>query len=370
MMKNVKSIYIHIPFCKKICTYCDFCKFFYEEKWVDNYLEALKREIEGAVPLEEIETIYIGGGTPSVLNTKQLQKLFDILKIIKTNSLQEFTVEMNPEDIEEEKLILFQKNGVNRISIGHQSKHPNRIQELGRTSFLTKEQILLVKKYFTNINVDFMYGFQNQNKQEFLEDLEYLISLDVPHISTYSLILESHTKLFIEGYQRLEEDLDAWMYETIQKKLESAGLMQYEISNFSKSGYESRHNLCYWNNQNYYGFGLGASGYIQNIRYTNTRNFKKYLKGERRGEKELLTKEDEMIYEMILGLRKIEGVSETIFLEKYGCKIEQTFDIIELMNQNMLKRKRNHLYIPKEYLYRENQILVHFLEVKREKREV
>ncbi len=366
-MQGVTSVYIHIPFCKKICTYCDFCKFFYEEKWVKEYLEALQKEIEKASIREKIETIYIGGGTPSALSILELQKLFDIIRMIPRNDACEFTMEMNPEDIREDKLRLFLENGVNRISIGHQTKHRKFLEELGREGFVTKKQISLVRKYFSNINVDLMYGFRNQTKHEFLEDLEYLFSLDISHISTYSLILESHTQLFLQHYQKVDEDMDAWMYETLQDTLERAGFWQYEISNFAKKGYESRHNLCYWNNQHYYGFGVGASGYIGNVRYTNSRNFRKYLEGDVAPQIESLTVQDQMVYEMILGLRKIEGVSQNEFFQKYGCKIEQSFDIIDLMNQKMLQNKDGFLAIPKKYLYLENQILIHFLEVTREK---
>jgi len=364
-VKKVKSIYIHIPFCKKICSYCDFCKFFYNEELVDQYLDALQKEIQESYQKEQIETIYIGGGTPSALNIKQLQKLFQIIEIFNKEHVKEFTVEMNPEDIVEEKLNLFKKNGVNRISIGHQTKHAKYLEELGRTACVSKKQIRLVKKYFHNISVDLMYGFQNQTQEEFLEDLNYLLELDIPHVSTYSLILEEHTKLFINKYQRLEEEQDAQMYKKIQEILENNGFLQYEISNFSKEGYASKHNLVYWNNQEYYGFGLGASGYLKNIRYTNTRSLNQYLKGKRILEKEVLTKEDTMIYEMILGLRKTEGVSKRHFLSKFGCNIEQTFDIMNMMNQKMLKIEGEYLFIPKEYLYRENQILIHFLEVKK-----
>ena len=362
------SVYIHIPFCRKICSYCDFCKIFYNEKLVDQYLIALQKEIEDIYKKEKIHTIYIGGGTPSSLTIDQLEKLFQIIKIFDQVNLKEFTIEVNPdEDLTEKKLELFKKNGVSRISIGHQTKHKKYLQQLGRTSCVTKEKIELIKKYFNNVNVDLMYGFKGQTRKEFLEDLKYILQLDVPHISTYSLILEEHTKLFIEKYQRLDEEQDAWMYQKVQKTLEKQGFHQYEISNFSKKGYASFHNLVYWNNENYYGFGLGASGYIGNTRYTNTRSIYKYLQKERVLEEEILSKQEKMMYEMILGLRKTEGVSKRRFLEKYGCNIEQIFDIMDLMNQNILREKNEYLFIPKDYLYRQNQILIHFLEVRSEK---
>jgi len=360
----IESVYVHIPFCKNICTYCDFCKFFYQEKLVDEYLDALNQEMEETYQKEKLKTIYIGGGTPSSLNQDQLKRLFKILKQLNTEELQEFTFEMNPEDISVEKLEILKANGVTRISIGHQTNQIKYLKELGRTTPVTKESIELVKKYFQNINVDLMYGFKNQTKEEFLEDIEYLMSLDIQHISTYSLMLEEHTKLYIENYQRLEEELDAWMYQTLQEQLSKNNFYQYEISNFSKKGYESKHNLTYWNNQKYYGFGLGASGYIKNIRYTNTRSMNEYKRENRVLEKEEISKEDEMIYEMILGLRKVEGVAKIKFFQKYHRKIEQSFDIIEMLNQGLLEDTGDFIRIPKDKLYLENSILIHFLEVK------
>lgn len=363
----IKAVYIHIPFCKNICSYCDFCKFYYQEKMVDEYLDALEQEIKEIYKQDLVETLYIGGGTPSVLNIKQLEKLFYILKnTLNLKKIKEFTIEINPEDITEEKLKLFVENKVNRISVGHQTKHTKYLKQLNRPTKLEENQMSLIKKYFTNINLDLMYGFENQTLEDLDEDIEYLISLKPTHISTYSLILEEHTRMYLEKYNRLEEETDAIFYENIQSKLKENGYNQYEISNFSKINKESKHNLTYWNNEKYYGFGLGASGYIENIRYTNTRSIKHYLEGKRRIEIEEITKKIKMIYEMILGLRKTEGVSKRGFSTKFGCNIEQTFDIMKIMEQGWLEEVDGYIRIPKKYLYRENQILLHFLEVKNE----
>lgn len=360
---EVKSVYIHIPFCKSICSYCDFCKVFYHEKMVDEYLENLEKEILTDYKGEKIETLYIGGGTPSSLSIKQLEKLFEIVRSIDLSLLKEFTFEVNPEDIEEEKLVLLKKNRVNRVSIGHETHFLKYLHLLERKKNLSKEKCALVKKYFSNISVDLMYGFKNQTLDEIKEELDYILSLDVTHISTYSLILEEHTKLFIRSYDRLEEDMDANIYAYIQKTLEKNGFSQYEISNFAKSGYESLHNLVYWNNEKYYGFGTGASGYLEN-RYTNTKSITKYLKGNNEKEIEILSKQDEMVYEAILGLRKVEGINKNTFFHKFGCTVEQSFDIIDLMKKSLLEQTQDSIRIPKDKLYLENQILIQFLEVK------
>jgi len=363
-MKNkISAIYIHIPFCKRICSYCDFTKVFYNEKLVFKYLDVLDKEISDNYKGEKVETIYIGGGTPSSLSKLELERLFSIVDRIDKSNLVEFTIEVNPEDINEDKLRLFKDNGVNRISIGHETCDKKRLVELNRSSFVTLEQIELVKKYFDNINVDLMYGFNNQSVEEFLKDVDYIISLDIPHVSTYSLILEENTKLFIDKYKRLDDEVDASFYKLIQERLECVGLNQYEISNFAKDGYKSKHNLTYWNNFEYYGFGVGASGYIGDIRYSNTCSITSYIAGKLNRKLEVLDRKDKMVYEMILGLRKCEGVSKALFFDKYTCTINQSFDIMGLIKKDLLEEDREYIRIPKKYLYLENQILVKFLEV-------
>ena len=274
----INSVYIHIPFCSDICSYCDFCKIFYNDKLVDRYLLELDKEIKSRYKNKIINTIYIGGGTPSSLNSLQLKKLFNILKIFKTENL-EFTFECNIENINEETLKLLKNNGVNRISVGVQTLNEKYIKLLNRhhNKQMVQDKINLMKQFFTNINIDLIYAIPGQTLKELDEDLEFILKFDVEHISTYSLIIEEHTKLYINNVKNIDEDLDYLMYKHICKKLEHYGFNHYEISNFSKKGYESSHNLVYWDNLEYYGFGLGASGYINNIRYENTKSMNQYL---------------------------------------------------------------------------------------------
>ena len=276
------SVYIHIPFCNSICSYCDFCKLLYNENIVDKYLDSLEKEIKDNYKNEIINTLYIGGGTPSSLNIKELNKLFDIIKIFKINKKYEFTIEMNLSDINEEKLKLFKENGVNRISIGVESVNPKYFEFLNRKSNKNEviSKIELVKKYFNNFNIDLMYAFPNEEIKEVIDDLSFIISMNPTHISIYSLIIEEHTKIFIDKITPIDEELESKMYYNIIKELKKNGYNHYEISNFAKEGFESVHNQVYWNNEHYYGFGLGASGYISNIRYTNTRSINKYLDGK------------------------------------------------------------------------------------------
>lgn len=365
MNNDIKSMYIHIPFCKHICSYCDFCKMFYNEELVNKYLEELQKEVLSKYKGEELDTLYIGGGTPSALNLSQLGKLFEIIKTLNLSSHLEFTFEMNVVDINEEILIFLKNNKVNRISIGIETVNDKFLSLLERNH--TKDEVLdkieMVKKYFNNINVDFMYAFPNQTMDDLKSDLEFFKKLDVSHISIYSLILEENTKLYINGTEPIDDILESNMYYYIIKYLKNIGYNHYEISNFSKEGYSSRHNLTYWNNEKYYGFGLGAGGYVAGVRYSNTRSINHYLKGDYCLEKDNITKKIDMENEMILGLRKMEGVNTIKFFDKYQVNIKDVFKINDLLDKGILKVKNNYIYIAEEYLYLSNQILTRFIDI-------
>ncbi len=361
----MKSVYIHIPFCKNICNYCDFCKMYYHEKIVDQYLEALEKEVKNGYQKEKIKTIYIGGGTPSCLSVKQLEKLFRITSLFDKEKDLEFTFECNFDSIDKKKLEAIKKGGVNRLSFGIETFHETYLKEIGRNLSYeeARNKIEEARKLgFKNINVDLMYGFHNESIKEVQEDLDKILSLDVDHISTYSLMIEEHTKFYIEKYENVEEDLDSDMYYFIISYLEKHGFKQYEISNFAKGNRKSLHNLTYWNNERYYGFGLGSSGYVGKIRYTNTKSLNKYLNQEYKKEEEIVEKEEEMIYEMILGLRKRKGVSKKRFQEKFGLTCTERFDIMKLVEDKNLIEEEEYIYIPLEKLYVSNSILIYFLE--------
>lgn len=358
----VKYCYIHIPFCKNICSYCDFCKLFYEEDLVNSYLLHLEKEIKKIYQGESLKTIYIGGGTPSCLSLKQLEKLFSILDHLKKEETIEYTIECNFNTITEEKLKLFQKYGVNRLSFGLESISTKNLKVLERVE--DKNQItgvinLCHQLGFSNINIDIMYAIPNETLSLLEKDLEFVLSLNPTHISTYSLIIEPHTKLGIKKLPLIEEEMDYNMYQMICQKLEK-DYIHYEISNFSKEGYQSIHNLCYWKNENYYGFGLGAASYLNSCRMRNTRSMTKYLQDVYILEYEYLEKFDIMSYEMILGLRLLEGVSKDEFQKKYHEKIEDVFQVEELVSKKFLCIDKN-IYIPKDKIYVSNEILMNFL---------
>ena len=237
-----KSIYIHIPFCHNICSYCDFCTMYYNKELVNNYLIALKKEYESYKTNNDINTIYIGGGTPSSLNSDQLDILFKIIDNLKLSDNYEFTFEINPEDISEELLIKLKNNRVNRISIGIETINDKFYKFLNRYNDKDEliEKINLCKKHFSNINIDLMYAFPEETLDDLKNDLDFFKELDIEHISTYSLIIEENTLIYNKNTEPISEELDRKMYDYIIKYLEDIGFIHYEISNFSKKGYESK----------------------------------------------------------------------------------------------------------------------------------
>lgn len=361
-MSNIKSAYIHIPFCKSICSYCDFSKMYYNSNFVNSYLNDLSNEIKKDYKGEILETIYIGGGTPSALNIDELKCLFLITNTLNLNDNYEFTIECNIEDVTKEKLELFKNNKVNRISIGVQSFNNKILKYLNRKydSEIILKKINLAKKYFDNINIDLIYAVNNETIDDLKKDLKMFLSIDIPHISCYSLIIEKNTILYNKNEEYISEDLDRLMYDTIEKTL-SSNYCHYEISNYAKKGFESKHNLCYWNNKEYYGFGLSAASYIENKRINNTRNLKKYIEFNRDKEEEILTKEDKIRYELILGFRKIKGINKKEFYNKYNIDIHDLYNINELLKKGYLNEDDEYIFIPKEYIYVSNDILINFI---------
>ena len=355
----MRSVYIHIPFCKSICSYCDFCKFFYNDKWASLYLEALEKEIKEYYENDKIKTIYIGGGTPSSLSINNLIKLFKIIQIFDTSSLEEFTFECNINDINEELLVLLKNNKVNRISIGVESFNQNNLEFLSRVH--NKEDIVnkikLTHKYFNNINVDLIYALPTENMRILKNDIKSMLKLPITHISTYSLIIEEHTMIYNDKVKPIDEDIDYKMYKYICKKLKKNGFNHYEVSNFAKKGYESKHNLTYWDNLEYYGFGLGAHGYTNSMRYENTRNFNKYLKGDFRFNELLVSNREEIENELILGLRKLNGININEFKKKFNKDIFKEFKLDEAIQKGYLTNSNGQIYIKEDKIYIMNEII-------------
>lgn len=358
----VRNCYIHIPFCENICSYCDFCKLYYNKKMVSSYLKALEEEILAIYKDEALETIYIGGGSPSALSIEETEVLLSILKRFKRTNGCEITIELNFENTTKEKLDLYKKFGINRLSFGLETTKSEHLKLLERT--LDKKKVIEIINYarkigFNNINLDLIYAIPKQSLSDLEDDLNFILELEVEHISTYSLIIENHTKLKFNNIKNIDQDLDALMYELINNKLKSNGYKHYEISNFSKEGFFSKHNLCYWNNCNYYGFGLGASSYLLNRRVTNTRSLNRYLNYDFINEMDILSKDEIMEYEVILNLRKSDGINLEEFKRKYGQDF--CYNYGELVNDGFLMLENNCLFIPENKWYISNEIIIKLL---------
>ena len=345
-MKKKIGIYIHIPFCVKKCLYCDFASFPLEASGkMDAYIQALLREMkEYEVVLKEYEadTVFIGGGTPSLLSGKQMQTIFDGLgSVISIRDDAEISMEMNPGTIQKERLLAYKEAGINRVSVGLQSANDEELKRLGRIhnyeQFLENFH-LLRECGFENINVDLMSGLPYQNMEIFRKTLGKVVDLKPEHLSVYSLIVEEGTP-FYQSYGTKEgemllpgEELDRQMYAFTKSYLEEQGYNRYEVSNYAKEGYECRHNLKYWQLEEYLGFGLAAASLFCKERYVNVAMFDEYINDTFRKEQREVTtvsEKDEMEEFMFLGLRTMKGVSKRLFAQHFGIQVEEVYgDII------------------------------------------
>lgn len=360
----INSCYIHIPFCKNICSYCDFCKNYYDENVVYSYFGSLKNEVLKNYSGDLIKTLYVGGGTPSVLNEKELDMLFEIINLLKIDDNCEFTFECNYENINISLLKKLKKNKVNRLSIGIQTFN-KRFEDILQRKINKDDMILkisLAKKYFDNINVDLMYALPTETLDELKSDLNTLISLNVNHVSSYALILEEHTKLWINKTEEVSDDIQRKMYDLICDTLIKNGYIHYELSNFSYPGYESKHNLTYWSNNEYYGFGVGASGFVNKVRYDNTKSIAKYINGNYTMCTQKTELKQMIMDEVMLGLRKTLGINKEMFNKKYDILFEDAFDISSLKKDGILIEDSEKIYIPNKYLFVSNEIILKIME--------
>ncbi|MFD2046117.1 radical SAM family heme chaperone HemW [Ornithinibacillus salinisoli] len=374
----IKSVYIHIPFCQQICHYCDFTKFFYNEQLADEYMEALRQEINTNVSgtNNKVRTIFIGGGTPTALNLKQLRSLLEVVnEKFDVSQCEEFTIEANPGDFDEEKVKLLKSYGVNRISLGVQVFDNNMLEELGRIHKVKDvyQTIDLLKQYgFENISIDLIYSLPNQTVEGFQKTVEEALSFQLPHYSSYSLQIEPKT-IFYNRFKkgklhRPAQEEEVLMYEVLKKSMIENGLNQYEISNFAKEGYESKHNLTYWNNDYYYGFGAGASGYLPGKRTINIRPLPAYVKQAMKDGKPVLHADEiglkeRIEEELFLGLRKLKGINKENFERKYGFSYDKLYrDKISLLShKGWIKEKDGYLRLTEEGVLLGNNVFEYFL---------
>ncbi|UZW12652.1 radical SAM family heme chaperone HemW [Clostridium pasteurianum] len=368
------ALYIHIPFCKQKCLYCDFPSFANNENLMEQYIIALNIEMK-KVADKKISTIFIGGGTPTYLNLQCLKNLKEILKNLNLSKQVEFTIEGNPGTFTKEKLKVLKDMGVNRLSIGLQSVQDSLLKTLGRihnyNDFLNSYNMSR-SMGFNNINIDLMFGLPGQNVEMWKHSLEVIVDLNPEHLSCYSLILEKGTPFF-NKYDEIDlpdEDVVSEMYSITKEFLSKNGYFQYEISNFSKKGLECKHNLTYWNLQNYIGIGSGAHSYYDGIRYRNESNVKKYIQLIKEDNTAVVenytnTLEDEMEEFIFLGLRKIKGISIEEFKNRFRKDIFSIYsDVIEkYQSLHMLIVEEDRMYLSPRGMEISNYILSDFINI-------
>jgi putative coproporphyrinogen dehydrogenase len=365
MRRKQIGLYIHIPFCKQKCSYCDFCSYANKESFIKRYIQCVLKEIievgnnnkidfeNGKDDLFLVKTIYIGGGTPSLIDSKYIVQIIEDIKLnFEIDEKAEITIEVNPGTVTLEKLEDYKRAGINRLSIGLQSTHEHLLKEIGRIhtylDFLDTFRFAR-EAGFENINVDLMIGLPNQTLAEVQDSIEEIVSMEPEHISVYSLILEEGTPLFKkveEGLELPDEELERKMYWNVKRILEANGYNHYEISNFAKQGYESKHNLDCWNQKEYIGFGIAAHSYTNGIRYSNIENIEQYIKNydEDKTEENLVFHEKQDMEAMqkeymLLGLRKIDGVSIQEFKIKFVANPVFLYhsELEKLVNEELLE---------------------------------
>ena len=378
-MKNRKEnspmeIYIHIPFCIRKCDYCDFLSGPSGPKEQADYVQALLREIQAVEEGEgrSVSSIFIGGGTPSVLDERLLG---DILKEIrnrfKIEECAEITIEVNPGTANIGKLQAYREMGINRLSIGLQSPQDRELKILGRIH--NYEQFLETYQEartvgFDNINIDLMSAIPDQTYEGWVKNLRTVAELEPEHISAYSLIVEEGTPFAARKLNLPDEDTEYNMYEATAQILKEYGFEQYEISNYARKGRKCRHNVGYWTRQDYLGFGLGASSLYGKERFANTADMKKYLENSKNPEKirekePSLTREDEMAEFMFLGLRMTKGISKADFQRCFGCTIESVYgEVLEKYeSMELLLEKYGRIFLSREGIHVSNSIMAEFL---------
>lgn len=377
MKTNTIELYIHIPFCKSKCRYCDFCSFRAEEETIHTYLGKLKEELifwGKKLAARDVVTVFIGGGTPSYLRREDIQMICEtIFEHFHICEDAEITIEANPGTVDLKKLCTYRENGINRISFGLQSTVKEELEYLGRIH--TYEEFLQSFDWarqagFLNINVDLMSAVPKQTLTSYEENLRKIAKLSPEHISAYSLIIEEGTPFYednkLEELLPSEED-EVLMYRMTEKILNEYGYDKYEISNYAKPGFESRHNLGYWSHIPYLGVGLNASSYLDEKRFENPSDMKDYLEIQSFGDAyegaRSLSVYEQMEEFMFLGLRKTKGISKKEFIERFGCSMDSVYGkpLIESMKQGMMKEQGDRVFLTQDGTLVSNQVLCEFL---------
>lgn len=372
------GLYIHVPFCVRKCQYCDFLSFCAGEEEREQYVKSLCNEISRATEHfpknRQIDTIFIGGGTPSLLSIQQMEQIMGVVqRTFVIDPHAEISMECNPGTTTQERLLAYRQMGLNRLSFGVQSLQSRELSLLGRIH--TRQEAIASYEMarragFENINIDLMSGIPEQTLESYEATLREVCQMAPEHISAYSLIVEEGTP-FYELYSEeppVSEDIDRRMYERTKELLSTYGYDRYEISNYAKKGYESKHNVKYWSGVDYIGVGLGASSKIANIRYKNESDMKTYTSKIQRGFpvyeiEEVLSREDEIAEFFILGLRKTQGVSLQEFANKFASNVEEIYgkSLVELKELGFIEQEKEMLRLTEQGIDVSNQVLAYFL---------
>lgn len=358
-----KSVYIHIPFCKSKCKYCSFISFTNQE-YKNLYLESLIAEIKSAYKGESLKTLYFGGGTPSLIPFEYLKKIIDCFTFEKEC---EITLEINPDDVEEKYLNDLKLVGINRLSLGAQTFNDDILKQIGRrhNSAQILKTIDLAKKVgFKNISADLIYGLPNQSVEILKNDLNNFVELDIQHISTYGLKVEEESYWGKNPPENLpDDDIQADMYLIINNFLEKNGYIRYEISNFARKGFESKHNLNYWNNEEYYGFGLSAHGYLEGVRYSNFCNLQDYINNTfKRIDEHFLTEQEKLEEEIFLGFRKEVGIDVELIQKKFKVDFcEKYSDVLRKFSPDYILKTPRGYKLTLQGVLLSNNILSEFI---------
>lgn len=336
--RNKASLYLHIPFCRHICGYCDFDKLSYSHSRARDYLSALFGEIRG-FGQERYPTIYVGGGTPTALDEEELKSLVSFLSPLLEEG-GEFTVECSPDTVEEGKIALLSHYGVNRLSMGAESFDPRLLKLMGRHHQRedVEKAVSLFRKYgIEDFSLDLIYGFPFESPDDFIADLKTLMQLDPPHVSCYSLTVSQGTPFYQKGIREADEAILAECYERMLGLLRSYGYERYEVSNFAKPGHRCRHNLAYWKDEPYFGAGLGAGGYIDGRHYTNSKSLSDYLNGNKgKATEDIPSLQERLEYYLLTNLRLEEGISKKEFEERFKGKLGQLEPRLALLEKQGL----------------------------------
>lgn len=365
IQKNkIKGLYIHIPFCRHICYYCDFDRCIYDISLAQRYLKHLEKEID-LIQQDEFQTIYIGGGTPTSLDYNYLEYLLEMLSRFK--NVEEYTIEINPETFDNEKANLLKKYGINRVSIGVQTFNENLLEMIGRKH--KNIDVINTLQYLDTVgiknrSIDLMFGFKEQSLIDVINDLKKAVMLDIQHVSIYDLEVYPRSKFGMQKYQKADDETTYIMYQTIIDFLNRHSYKQYEISNFAIHGYQSKHNKIYWNYYDYMAVGLSACGKIGHIRYENTSNFIQYFKDNYRQKEEKLSNKELEFEAVMMNLRMNKGIDIIEFDKRFQCNILSDYHqaIEKNINLGLLEIKNNHLKTTDNGIFVLNDILIDFID--------